>query len=353
MTQERSATESVRAAGRWSRTLDLLQQLDPAWTESYVRMATNPWTSGALATKDAQLIAIGLSASITTMDDTALRRHVRAALHAGATRAEILEVLKMAAMLSLHSMSLGAPIVIEEAKSAGTAAAPDTTAPSSTPFCDKMKAIGQWNQAWNPFAELDPQWTEQFVSAGTGFYTNGVLTPKFVELISIAFDASITHMYAPGTRRHIRAALALGANAGEIIGVLKLCVSQGANALELGIPILAEEAAAFASGSGASDFVRAIELADLPPGNATTVTIGGKQIALFNVDGQIFATDDSCPHAGSSLGWGLFEGNVVKCRAHGLRFNVTTGNIVDGTGLAVRTYPTRIHESTILVDVSS
>ena len=106
-----------------------------------------------------------------------------------------------------------------------------------------MRAIGQWNQAWDPFYELDPVWTDQFISSGAGFYTSGVLQPKFVELISIAFDASITHMYAPGTRRHIKSAIALGATVGEIMTVLKLCVSQGANALDFGVPILAEEAA--------------------------------------------------------------------------------------------------------------
>ena len=52
-------------------------------------------------------------------------------------------------------------------------------------------------------------------------------------------------------------------------------------------------------------------------GTSTTVTLDGKQIALFNIDGQIYATNDACPHAGASLGWGKLEGKVVKCRAQG------------------------------------
>lgn len=237
------ATERVAEAGRWAKALDLLREWDPQWTEKYAAMAINPWTNGALSAKEIQLIALGLNASITDLDGTALRRHVRAALHAGATRAEILEVLKMAAILALHSMSLGATILIEEAKAAGKPATAKSKQP--TPACDQMRSIGQWNQAWDPFYELDPVWTDQFISAGTGFYTSGVFTPKFVELISIGFDAAITHMYAPGTRRHIKAALALGASLEEIMTVLKLCVSQGANALDSGVPILAEEIAAY------------------------------------------------------------------------------------------------------------
>ena len=50
-------------------------------------------------------------------------------------------------------------------------------------------------------------------------------------------------MYAPGTRRHIRAALKLGATVEEIMEVLKICVAQGLQAINLGIPILAEELA--------------------------------------------------------------------------------------------------------------
>jgi alkylhydroperoxidase/carboxymuconolactone decarboxylase family protein YurZ len=48
-------------------------------------------------------------------------------------------------------------------------------------------------------------------------------------------------MYAPGTRRHINAALKLGATMEEIMEVLKLCVVQGVEGLNLGVPILAEE----------------------------------------------------------------------------------------------------------------
>jgi alkylhydroperoxidase/carboxymuconolactone decarboxylase family protein YurZ len=75
-------------------------------------------------------------------------------------------------------------------------------------------------------------------------YGSGVMPPKEVELLSIAFDASYTHMYAPGTRRHIKGALKAGATMEEIMEVLKLCIVQGAQACNLGVPILAEEIAA-------------------------------------------------------------------------------------------------------------
>ena len=104
-----------------------------------------------------------------------------------------------------------------------------------------MRAAGQWNQAWDPFVELDPVWTDDAMATGIAIYTSGVFTPKEVELLSIALDASYTHMYAPGTRRHIKGALAAGATPEEVMEILKLCVAQGVHSCNLGIPILADE----------------------------------------------------------------------------------------------------------------
>jgi len=150
-------------------------------------------------------------------------------------------VLKMASVLAIHSCSPGAPILLEEAKAAGIEAS--QKGPAATPAVDKVRAIGQWNEAWNGFLELDPVWTDSFMATGAGIYASGVMTAKLVELLSIAFDASYTHMYAPGTRRHVRAALQLGATPEEIMEVLKLCVAQGIQACNLGVPILRDEIA--------------------------------------------------------------------------------------------------------------
>ena len=165
---------------------------------------------------------------------------MRGALEAGASRDEILMILKIASLLSIHTCSLGAPILLEEAKAAGVKPTPKAAA---TPVCDKMKAAGQWNSAWDAFFEIDPAWTEAIIAASLPVYTSGVLSPKLAELLSIAVDASITHMYAPGTRRHIQTALKLGATMEEIMEVLKICVAQGIQASNLGVPILAEELA--------------------------------------------------------------------------------------------------------------
>jgi alkylhydroperoxidase/carboxymuconolactone decarboxylase family protein YurZ len=230
----------VAETGPWDAALEQLRNWDPAWAGSCVRMTTNPWRRGILSRKLVELIGVMLNAQCTSLSPEGTRRHIRAALDAGASREEILFVLKCAALGAIHSCSLGAPILLEEAKLAG-AALPDKQHPASTPFCDSMKAIGEWNAAWDPFYALDPVWTDQFFSTGVPVYASGVMSAKEVELLSIAFDASYTHLYEPGTRRHIKGALAAGATVEEIMEVLKLCVVQGVQSCNMGVPILAEE----------------------------------------------------------------------------------------------------------------
>jgi len=114
----------------------------------------------------------------------------------------------------------------------------------ATPLCDRLRAAGEWNPNWQPFYELDPAWTEAFMAMGTTPMLSGVLDPKVVEFIAIAVDASCTHMYAPGVRRHIRKALELGATKEEITAVLQLTSVLGIHTMSLGAPILHEELAA-------------------------------------------------------------------------------------------------------------
>jgi alkylhydroperoxidase/carboxymuconolactone decarboxylase family protein YurZ len=228
--------------GPWGEALAKVQEWDPTWAAACEKMTTDPWRSGVLSRKLVELVSLAINVACTNLNADGTRRHIRGALDAGATRDEILFVFKCASVMAIHSCSLGAPILLEEAKSASAMSKP--ASPVATPAVDKMKSIGQWNVAWDPFLALDPGWTDAFMGVGAGIYGSGVLPPKEIELLSIAFDASFTHMYAPGTRRHIQNALKAGASIEEIFEVLKLCVVQGAQAINLGVPILEEELAA-------------------------------------------------------------------------------------------------------------
>src|ERR1700761_524829 len=150
----------------WNSALDTLREWDPAWAATCAKMAGSPYSGKILPRRLAELIGVALNAACTNLNADGTRRHIRAALEAGATRDEILFVLKCATVLAIHSCSLGAPMLLEEMRTAGTALPAPTG--EVTPAIDKMKQIGQWNQAWDPFAALDPVWTDQFMATGGG-----------------------------------------------------------------------------------------------------------------------------------------------------------------------------------------
>lgn len=114
----------------------------------------------------------------------------------------------------------------------------------ATPVTDRLRATGNFNPAWKEMAELDPLWLEKFLDMGIKPMASGVLDPKTLEFLAIAVDASCTHLYAPGVRRHIRRALELGATREEILAVLQCVAVLGIHSCALGVPILVEELAA-------------------------------------------------------------------------------------------------------------
>ncbi len=82
------------------------------------------------------------------------------------------------------------------------------------------------------------------------------------------------------------------------------------------------------------------------------VEVGDESIALYNVDGEIYATSNVCTHAFAMLTDGFLDGDIIECPLHGGCFKVKTG---EGQGAPVtddlRTYPVRIVGDNIEVQV--
>jgi nitrite reductase/ring-hydroxylating ferredoxin subunit len=75
-------------------------------------------------------------------------------------------------------------------------------------------------------------------------------------------------------------------------------------------------------------FTKIAESDDIQPGQARMFEVGGKRIALFNVDGLFCAIDDTCTHRGGPLSEGELNGKEVTCPWHGAVFDVTTGQVL-------------------------
>ncbi len=65
---------------------------------------------------------------------------------------------------------------------------------------------------------------------------------------------------------------------------------------------------------------------DLPDGSCKTIELpAGRKLALFNVNGEFYATENSCPHQGAPLSKGILCEHVIECDLHGWQFDVRTG----------------------------
>ena len=86
---EMSAIDQPQETGPWDAALGKLIEWDPAWAATCLKMTTNPWTSGVLPRKFIELVGVALNAACTNLNPDGTRRHIRAAIKAGATREEI------------------------------------------------------------------------------------------------------------------------------------------------------------------------------------------------------------------------------------------------------------------------
>jgi nitrite reductase/ring-hydroxylating ferredoxin subunit len=102
-----------------------------------------------------------------------------------------------------------------------------------------------------------------------------------------------------------------------------------------------------------AEYVEVGRLEQLPPGKGTTFTVAGKELALFNVEGTIYAIDDSCLHHGVSLGSSTIQGKIVTCRGHGWKYDVTTGGTLNVPEYGVTSYPVKIEEGKIMVAIDA
>jgi nitrite reductase/ring-hydroxylating ferredoxin subunit len=83
----------------------------------------------------------------------------------------------------------------------------------------------------------------------------------------------------------------------------------------------------------------------------TDVTVAGNEIALYFVDGAIYATDNICTHAFARLSEGYLDGDCIECPIHQALFNVKTGEVVAPPAFQpVKTYPCRVEGDDVFIE---
>lgn len=98
---------------------------------------------------------------------------------------------------------------------------------------------------------------------------------------------------------------------------------------------------------------RAAKEEDLVDGQVSGVNIGGQKIALYKIDGKVFATADICTHEYALLSEGYLDGDCVECPLHAAVFHVPTGAVKSGpTSCALQIFPVKLEDGVVLVELA-
>jgi 3-phenylpropionate/trans-cinnamate dioxygenase ferredoxin subunit len=103
-------------------------------------------------------------------------------------------------------------------------------------------------------------------------------------------------------------------------------------------------------------FVKAVSKAELLPGQKKCVLLGGKKIAIFNVEGEYFAVDDRCSHMKASLSEGTAlkqdDRCTVECPWHGAQFDLKTGAALTLPAVKpVKSYMVQVRGDDVEIDI--
>jgi nitrite reductase/ring-hydroxylating ferredoxin subunit len=102
-----------------------------------------------------------------------------------------------------------------------------------------------------------------------------------------------------------------------------------------------------------AEFVRVANKSDVAPGCGIPVEVNGRQVALFNVNGEYYAIDNTCIHRGGPLAEGFIDSAnlTVQCPWHGWIYSLASGESPIVTGAKVQRYELRVEGEEIQVAV--
>ena len=97
-----------------------------------------------------------------------------------------------------------------------------------------------------------------------------------------------------------------------------------------------------------NDWVRVCALSELLPGEFQIAWDGDTAIAVFNIDGELYALEDVCTHDGGELAGGPIEGFEIECPRHGARFDLRTGEALCAPAyLPTAKFPVKIEDGAV------
>jgi 3-phenylpropionate/trans-cinnamate dioxygenase ferredoxin component len=102
-----------------------------------------------------------------------------------------------------------------------------------------------------------------------------------------------------------------------------------------------------------TQYFQLAKISDIPSGERKRVEVNGERISIFNIEGELFAISDQCPHKKTApLIRGTLNGFGLKCPNHGYRFDLKTGKCDRGERFNTKVFPIKIVEDHILIGLA-
>jgi nitrite reductase/ring-hydroxylating ferredoxin subunit len=102
----------------------------------------------------------------------------------------------------------------------------------------------------------------------------------------------------------------------------------------------------------ADNVVRICAQSDIAPESVKAYEVGNRRLAVFNIEGNFYVTDDECTHASASLADGMLEDGVIECSLHFGAFDVKSGAVkAPPCSIALRTYKVLLQGDDVFVDL--
>lgn len=98
------------------------------------------------------------------------------------------------------------------------------------------------------------------------------------------------------------------------------------------------------------DFLTVAKLDELQPGERMVVEVGRRWVAIFNVEGKLYAIEDVCTHDDGPLAEGELTGCIIECPRHGATFDIRTGKVLTAPAMVdVKAFEVRVEGENIQV----
>lgn len=226
---ESYSPDSLQALFSDAKVANSLREVSPTSFDVASDFWRAPFKSPHLTLRMKELILLAMHASATALNVDAIKRHVKRARAAGASKEDIVDVLVSIIGLANHALYFSVPILEEEL--GGKIGSNQDEGPADAKFeaakQNFIKIRRFWNADRDALARLIPDYFTALMNLSTETWQRGSLSRKERELICIGIDCSVTHTYGPGLRIHIRNAIECGATRDEILEVFQIAALLG------------------------------------------------------------------------------------------------------------------------------